>query len=64
MPGSSKPADLGANPGYSVSNLPDKQETQSIESAQTVITEEPEQRESHYYQTNLQKNNMSLQLAL
>tara|TARA_Y100001970_G_scaffold276894_1_gene380303 strand:+ start:2046 stop:3005 length:960 start_codon:yes stop_codon:yes gene_type:complete len=46
LPGSSQPADLGANPGYSVSNLPDKQETASIESAQTVITEEPEQRES------------------
>tara|TARA_A100001011_G_scaffold127814_1_gene134829 strand:+ start:3255 stop:4217 length:963 start_codon:yes stop_codon:yes gene_type:complete len=46
LPGSSQPADLGANPGYSVSNLPEKQETSSIESAQTVITEEPEQRES------------------
>ena len=46
LPGSSQPADFGANPGYSVSNLPEKQETSSIESAQTVITEEPEQRES------------------
>ncbi len=46
LPGSSKPADFGANPGYSVSNLPEKQQTNSIESAQTVITEEPEQRES------------------
>tara|TARA_Y200000002_G_scaffold358898_1_gene342725 strand:+ start:243 stop:1205 length:963 start_codon:yes stop_codon:yes gene_type:complete len=46
LPGSSQPADLGANPGYSVSNLPEKQETASVESAQTVITEEPEQRES------------------
>ena len=41
LPGSSQPADFGANPGYSVSNLPEKQETSSIESAQTVITEEP-----------------------
>ena len=46
LPGSSQPADFGANPGYSVSNLPEKQETSSIEGAQTVITEEPEQRES------------------
>ncbi len=46
LPGSSKPNDFGANPGYSVSNLPEKQETNSIESAQTVITEEPEQKES------------------
>ncbi len=46
LPGSSQPADFGANPGYSVSNLPEKQETNSIESAQTVITEEAEKRES------------------
>jgi len=46
LPGSSQPADFGANPGYSVSNLPTKQETSSIESAQTVITEEPEKKES------------------
>ena len=46
LPGSSQPADFGANPGYSVSSLPEKQETNSIESAQTVITEEPEERES------------------
>ena len=46
LPGSSQPADFGANPGYSVSNLPEKQETSSIESAQTVITEEPEEKES------------------
>ncbi len=46
LPGSSQPADFGTNPGYSVSNLPEKQETSSIESAQTVITEEPEKRES------------------
>ena len=46
LPGSSKPKDFGANPGYSVTNLPKKQETNSIESAQTVITEEPEKKES------------------
>ena len=46
LPGSSQPADFGENQGYSVSNLPEKQETSSIESAQTVITEEPEKRES------------------
>ena len=46
LPGSSQPADFGANPGYSVSNLPDEQQTSSIESAQTVITEEPEKKES------------------
>ena len=46
LPGSSKPADFGANPGYSVSNLPERQETNSIESAQTVILEEPEKKDS------------------
>ncbi len=46
LPGSSKPKDFGANPGYSVSSLPEKQETNSVESAQTVITEEAEKKES------------------
>ena len=46
LPGSSKPQDFGANPGYSVSNLPNKQEINSVESAQTVITEEFEKKES------------------
>jgi len=46
LPGSSKPQDFGANPGYSVSGLPEKQETTSIETAQTVITEEAEKKES------------------
>ena len=46
LPGSSQPADFGANPGYSVSNLPEKQETNSVESAQTVILEEAEKKES------------------
>ena len=46
LPGSSEPKDFGENPGYSVTNLPKEQETNSIESAQTVITEEPEKKES------------------
>ncbi len=46
LPGTSKPNDFGANPGYSSSSLPEKQEINSIESAQTVITEEPEKKES------------------
>ena len=44
LPGSSKPNDFGANPGYTVSGLPKKQEVNSIESAQTVITEQPEKK--------------------
>jgi tol-pal system protein YbgF len=46
LPGSTKPKDFGANPGYSVSNLPEKQETKSIATPQTVITEEFEKKES------------------
>ena len=46
LPGSSQPADFGANPGYSSANLPKKQETNAIESAQTVITEEPEKKDA------------------
>ena len=46
LPGSSKPKDFGANPGYKVSNLPKKQEVNSIESAQTVVTEEFEKKDS------------------
>ena len=46
LPGTAKPKDFGANPGYSVSNLPDKQNVNSIETAQTVITEEFEKKES------------------
>ena len=46
LPGSSKPQDFGANPGYSVSNLPKEQKTNSVEPAQTVITEEAEKKES------------------
>ena len=46
LPGSNKPQDFGAAPGYQTSNLPKEQSINSIESAQTVISEEPEKRES------------------
>ena len=46
LPGSSKPQDFGASPGYQTSNLPKEQSINSVESAQTVIAEEPEKRES------------------
>ena len=46
LPGSSKPQDFGASPGYQTSNLPKQQTINSIESAQTVITEEAENKES------------------
>ena len=46
LPGSSKPQDFGANPGYETSNLPKDKTINSIQSAQTVISEEPEKKES------------------
>ena len=46
LPGSAKPQDFGAAPGYQTSNLPEEQSINSIESAQTVITEEPEKKNS------------------
>ena len=46
LPGTSKPKDFGANPGYQTSNLPSQQSINSVESAQTVITERPEKKES------------------
>ena len=46
LPGTSKPQDFGASPGYQTSNLPKEQSINSVESAKTVISEEPEQRES------------------
>ena len=46
LPGSAKPQDFGAAPGYQTSNLPKEQSINSIESAQTVITGEPEQKKS------------------
>ena len=46
LPGSAKPQDFGAAPAYQTSNLPKEQSINSVESARTVITEEPETRES------------------
>ena len=42
LPGSVKPQDFGAAPAYETSNLPKEQSINSIESAQTVITEQTE----------------------
>ena len=44
LPGSSKPQDFGSSPGYQMTNLPKQQNVNSIESAQTVISEEPEKK--------------------
>ena len=46
LPGSSEPKDFGANPGYKMSNLPDQQSINSVESAKAIITETPEKKES------------------
>ena len=46
LPGSTKPQDFGSAPAYQTSNLPTEQKISSVESAQTVIAEEPEKRES------------------
>ena len=46
LPGSTKPQDFGAAPGYESTNLPKEQSINSVQSAQTVITEEPEKKET------------------
>ncbi len=46
LPGTSKPQDFGATPAYQTSNLPKEQSINSIETAQTVITEQAEKKES------------------
>ncbi len=46
LPGTDKPQDFGSAPGYQTSSLPQTQETQSIETAGTVITQEAEKKES------------------
>ena len=46
LPGSAKPQYFGAAPGYQTSNLPKEQSINSVETAQTVISEEPEKRDS------------------
>ena len=45
LPGSNKPQDFGAAPAYETTNLPKEQTINSVESAQTVISEEPEKRD-------------------
>ncbi len=44
LPGTSKPQDFGANPGYETTNLPQQQTINSVESAKSVIMEEPEKK--------------------
>ena len=46
LPGSSEPKDFGAAPAYQTSNLPEEQVINSVESAKTIIAEEPEKKES------------------
>jgi len=46
LPGTNKPQDFGAAPAYQTTNLPKEQTINSVESAKTVIAEEPEKRES------------------
>ena len=46
LPGSSKPQDFGAAPAYETTNLPKEQSINSVESAQTIITQEPQERET------------------
>ena len=46
LPGSTKAQDFGAAPAYETKNLPQEQSINSVESAKTVIAEEPEKRDS------------------
>ena len=46
LPGSNKPQDFGAAPAYETTSLPKEQRINSVDSAQTVISEEPEKRDS------------------
>ncbi len=46
LPGTSKPQDFGANPGYQTTKLPEQQTINSVEGAQTVIAEQAEKKES------------------
>ena len=46
LPGTSKPQDFGATPGYSSTNLPQEQETNSIGTTAAVTTNEAERSES------------------
>jgi len=46
LPGTSKPQDFGANPGYSTNDLPEEQETNSIGTTAAVITTETDRTNS------------------
>ena len=46
LPGTSKPQDFGATPGYSSKNLPEEQETSSIGTTAAVTTSDAERTES------------------
>ena len=46
LPGSTKAQDFGAAPAYQTTSLPKEQSINSVESAKTVIAEEPEKRDS------------------
>ena len=46
LPGTSKPQDFGANPGYSTNDLPEEQETSSIGTTAAVITSETDRTNS------------------
>jgi len=46
LPGTSKPQDFGATPGYSQKNLPEEQETISVGTTAAVTTSETERSES------------------
>ena len=46
LPGTSKPQDFGANPGYSTNDLPEEQETNSIGTTAAVITSETDRKNS------------------
>ena len=46
LPGTSKPQDFGATPGYSLKDLPEEQETVSVGTTASVSTSETERSES------------------
>ena len=46
LPGTNKPQDFGAAPGYSTEDLPDEQETNSIGTTASVITSDTKRSES------------------
>ena len=46
LPGTSKPQDFGAEPGYSTSQLPKEQKTNSVGTTASVITSETDRSES------------------